>query len=82
LRLPALTLRLFGRRGGVAFEDVVRLAFGACRMPALGLNGGVGKETLPILRPCPPRVVTCPCAGKPAAWEQNRMRTHTVTIFV
>jgi hypothetical protein len=52
-------------------------------MPASGLNGGVGRVTLPTLRPCLPRYTPTPwpraCAGNSAKLNS---RTHAVINLV
>ena len=49
-----LTLRRVERRR-VAFGESCPLPAGLSSTPAFGLKGGVGRETLPTLRPCLPR---------------------------
>ena len=86
LRLPAPALRLIERRG-VSLEEARPCVFGPPRTPAFGLKGGVGKTTLPTLRPFPPRIpMSWPCAGTSDARKNASNRTParaalTVCVF-
>jgi len=81
-RLLTLMWRLAARRG-VTLGELRPRPFGLLRMPASGLNGGVGNVILPTFRPCPtPPLTTWPRACAPDSIEKASNRTPAVAIRI
>lgn len=81
--MEALTLLTALRRDVFFAESRPRLP-SLFRMPALGLNGGVGNVTLPTLRPCLPRYTPTPWprAGAGDSRKKTDSRTAAVATLV
>ena len=68
-------------RGGAVFAVWLPRPLGPSRMPASGLNGGVGKTTLPILRPRSlPTLINWPRADAPDSSEKASNRASTTAL--